>query len=145
MVEWVKIGTSVVVGGAAGAIDQVLQNQDEKRESERGEKLPIMSQYGTYYNYGVPILAILASAFGFLKGDMATRVITAGSTIAGRKATWHITKRERVVAYTRWSREKQLEARRRAELEATKKRGGAHPQLEIPGGIPIISDEVILV
>lgn len=103
-VEWVKVGTNVAVGGAAGAIDQVVQNQDEKREAAAGAKLGIMSQYGTYYNYGVPILAILGAAFGFLRGDMATRLITAGSTVAGRKATWAITKRERVVAYTRFQK-----------------------------------------
>lgn len=159
MVEWVKVGTNVVVGGAAGAIDQVLQNQDQKREEEKGEKLAIMSQYGTYYNYGVPILAIIGAAFGFLKGDWATRLITAGSTLAGRKATWHITKRERVVAYTKWTRDRALEAPRRAEaqrLAATRAQAGgarpppgaARPQVGgpiSPVGIPIIANETVLV
>lgn len=146
MAEWVKIGTDVVVGGAAGAIDQVLQNQDEKRETEKGEKLGIMAQYGTYYNYGVPIVAILATAFGFLKGDWASRAVIAGSTIAGRKATWHITKRERVVAYSRWTRERQLEAQRKAALEAARKKG-ARPQVDTGDLtiIPIVSEEAILV
>ena len=145
MAEWVKIGTDVGVGAAAGVIDQVLQNQDEKRESEQGEKLGVMRQYGTYYNYGVPILAVVASAMGWLRGDWGTRVITAGSVLAGRKATWHITKRERVVAYTRWSREKQLEAQRKAALEAARKKG-ARPQIEGDlTTIPIVSEETILV
>jgi len=104
MVEWVNVGTNVAVGGGAGAIDQVVQNQDEKRETDKGAKLPIASQYGTYYNYGIPILSVLGVAFGFLKGDWADRLVTVGSTLAGRKATWHITKRERVVAYSRWQK-----------------------------------------
>jgi len=104
MVGWAKVGTDVGVGGAVGVVDQLVQNEDEKRETAKGAKLPIMSQYGTYYNYGVPILAILGSTFGFLRGDMATRVIAAGSTLAGRKATWHITKKDRVVAYRKYIR-----------------------------------------
>jgi len=145
MAQWVKIGTDVVVGGAAGAIDQVLQNQDDKREAEMGERLGIMAQYGTYYNYGVPILAILGTAFGFLKGDWASRALIAGSTLAGRKAAWHITKRERVVAYTKWTRNAQLEAQRRRQMEAARK-GAPRPQLETPvGEIPIISEEALLV
>jgi len=142
--EWVKIGTDVAVGGVAGVVDQVLQNQDEKRESEKGEKLGIMAQYGTYYNYGVPILAIIASAFGWLRGDWANRAVVAGSTIAGRKATWHVTKRERVVAYTRWTRESQSRA---AAAAARAKATGARPQLETGNAavIPVIAEEAILV
>jgi len=105
MTDWVKTGTDVVVGGAAGTIDQLLQNQDEKRESEKGAKLGVMSQYGTYYGYGIPLFAILGSAFGILRGDWATRAIAVGSTLAGRKATFQITKKDRVVAYSRWQRQ----------------------------------------
>lgn len=105
MVEWVKVGTDVAVGAAAGAGDQLFQNWDEKREAELGAKLGIMAQAGTYYNYGVPILAILGTAFGFLRGDWANRMIIAGSTLAGRKATWHVTKKDRVVAYTRFKKQ----------------------------------------
>ena len=124
-VEWVKVGTNVVVGGAAGVGDQLIQNSDENREKEKGEKLGIMAQGGTYYNYGVPILSIIGSAFGFLKGDWATRLITAGSTLAGRKATWHITKKERVVAWTGWKRNRELEEeRRRREMAGAGTRGG---------------------
>ncbi|GAH80300.1 unnamed protein product [marine sediment metagenome] len=73
MIPWVKVGTDVGVGGIAGAADQLIQNQDDKRETEKGAKLPIMSQYGTYLNYGGGIAAILATAFGLVRGDMATR------------------------------------------------------------------------
>jgi len=115
MVEWIKVGTNVVVGGALGAGDQLIQNADDKREVERAEKLPILSQYGTYYNYGIPILGILAAAFGFLRGDWATRVITGGSVLAGRKVTRQVTKKEGSSPWVGWRRNRELEARRRLE------------------------------
>ena len=93
MVEWVKVGTDVVVGGGAGAVDQLVQNWDDRRAEEKApEKLAVMAQAGTYYNYGVPILAILGAATGWLKGDWATRMVTAGSQLAGRKITKQVTK-----------------------------------------------------
>jgi len=146
MAEWVKVVTNVAVGGVAGVADQVLQNQDEKREQEKGEKLAIMSQYGTYFNYGVPLLAVIGTAFGFLKGDWATRLITVGSTVAGRKATWHITKRERVVTYSRWTRDSALQAQRQAAARpppraARPQVGGAYS----PVAIPVIVNETVLV
>ncbi|MBA7615223.1 hypothetical protein ES703_22501 [subsurface metagenome] len=138
MGEWMKVGVSVGVGGAGGAIDQIVQNADQKREEAAAAPLGIMSQYGTYYNYGVPILAIVGSAFGFLKGDMATRLITMGSTLAGRKVTWQITKR----GASPWMRSrqtdtrKQIEARRKAAAQV-----GTGNELTIP----VISEETILV
>lgn len=98
MINWMKVGTDVVVGGGAGAIDQLVQNADDKRE------VGMMSKYGTYYNYGVPILALLGTAFGYLRGDMATRLMTAGAQLAGRKVTHQVTKGG-VVAYRKWSRQ----------------------------------------
>jgi len=94
MTEWVKVGTDVAIGGIAGAGDQLIQNADDKRGA-----VGIMSQYGTYYNYGVPILAILGTAFGFLRGAWATRMVTAGAQLAGRKVTKQVTK-----AATPWTR-----------------------------------------
>lgn len=97
MINWMKTGTDVVVGGAAGIGDQLVQNADDKRP-EAG----LMSQYGTYYNYGIPILAILGTAFNFLRGDMATRFVTAGAQLAGRKATHRFTKTP--VTYRKYNR-----------------------------------------
>jgi len=114
MADWVKIGTNVVVGGGLGAIDQAVQNQDEKREAEAGEKLPVMKQYGTYFNYGLPIAAIFATAFGALRGEWATRLLVAGSMLAGRKGTWQLTKRK--AASVSWKRVAQTEAQRIAAL-----------------------------
>lgn len=143
MVEWVKVGTNVVVGGALGAGDQLIQNADDKRIAEKPD-LGIMAQYGTYYNYGIPILAIFGTAFGFLKGDWATRMVTAGSTLAGRKLTKQIAKGG-AVPYTRWTRERQLEAARQRALTAAG--GGARAQVGVVNEltIPIISDETMLV
>lgn len=132
MAEWMKVGTDVVVGGGAGAIDQLLQNQDNKRMAEK-PGLSMMSQYGTYYNYGVPILAILGSAFGFLKGTWATRFIVAGSQLAGRKVALKVTKGG-AVSYTRWS-----PSHRSKEVRGQV--GGAVS----PVGIPIVADETVLV
>jgi len=142
MGEWTKVAVSVGIGGAGGAVDQLVQNEDTKREEAKGEKLGIMSQYGTYYNYGVPILAIVGSAFGFLKGDMATRLITMGSTLAGRKVTWQITKRgEGASPWMKGHRDTEsrrlADARRRAAAQIA----GDRSQV----GIPVITDETILV
>ena len=120
--EWIKVGADVLVGGGLGAVDQLIQNKDEQREAEKGEKLPVFQRAGTYFNYGIPILAILATAVGHLKGDWATRFVTAGSMLASRKITYQATKKP--AAWTAWSRDRQLEAQRKAALEAAK-RGGA--------------------
>ncbi len=85
--NWVKVGTDVVVGGAVGAADQFVQNADDKRGA-----VGIMARYGTYLNYGVPILGILGAAMGWLKGDWATRAVLSGSQLAGRKLTHRFTK-----------------------------------------------------
>lgn len=128
-VEWVKVGTNVVVGGGVGAVDQLVQNADDKRIAEKPD-LGIMSQYGTYFNYGVPILTILGTAFGLLTGDWATRAVTAGSQLAGRKVTKQVTKK--AVPWTGWSRERQLEAARKAaEAKAKRGAGTGAPILEI--------------
>lgn len=154
-VEWVKVGTNVLVGGGVGAGDQLIQNWDRDRaEKKAPEKLGIMAQAGTYYNYGIPILAILGTAFGFLKGEWATRLITAGSTLAGRKVTYQVTKPEGALPYTRWTHnraleaQRQAEARRLAEARARAKGEGGIPQVggEIsPIGIPVITNETVLV
>lgn len=134
MADWMKVGTDVAIGGGAGVIDQLLQNQDEKREAEKGAKLGVMTQFGTYYNYGLPILAILANALGFFRGAWAERTILVGSQLAGRKVAWQFTKRKSV-PYTRWSQ------RQIATREPAQQVGGP-----ITGAnIPIISDAEMLV
>lgn len=85
--DWVKVGTDVAVGGIVGAADQFVQNADDKRGA-----VGMMSRYGTYLNYGVPILGILGTAMGWLRGEWATRVVLSGSQLAGRKVVHRFTK-----------------------------------------------------
>jgi hypothetical protein len=127
--DWTKVGVDVVTGGAAGALDQIIQNADEKRgmdERAAGtikatEKLPIMKQYGTYYNYGVPLLALVGSAMGFIRGNMATRLMTAGAELAGRKITHQVTtkadSKAPSAAYTEWRQRAAAKAAMNARYE----------------------------
>ncbi len=116
MADWMKVGTDVLVGAAAGAIDQLVQNMDEKKALEMrvqgkldaDKKMPVSKQIGTYVNYGLPILAIVGVATNFLRGDWATRAVVAGSQMAGRKITHQMTTTANSstpsAAYTEWAR-----------------------------------------
>lgn len=133
--DWVKMGTGIVAGGAAGAVDQMVQNRDDKEEDRRHklattvpgylkpeEKLPMTARFGTYYNFGVPLVAVGAVAMGALKGDTALMALTAGGQLAGRQLTHSMTVKARpvVAGYTVWNR-----------------LGGAPaPPLPPPGGAP---------
>lgn len=117
MAKWTKVGADVVVGGIAGTVDQVVQNMDEKRALDEraagtlaaNKKLPLMKQAGTYLNYGVPLLAIIASAMDWVRGDTQTRLVTIGGQLAGRKATHQFTtgaaSATPAAAYTAWARQ----------------------------------------
>lgn len=143
MPEWTKVMMDGGTGAAVGVLDQVIQNQDDKRAAAlpSGETMGLMKQFGTYYNYGVPILSLLATGMGWLRGDWATRVNTAGWQLAGRKIAWQFTKRKETpgYAFTRVGNAAELEARRR-EAEARARAlaaagGGYRPQVsefEIP-------------
>ena len=114
MPEWMKTGMDVITGGAAGAIDQFAQNQDDERAEEKaaaGETLGMMQQYGTWVNYALPIVTVVATGMGWLRGDWATRACTAGAQLAGRKVTWQMTKKKELpgYAYTGWRRERPAE------------------------------------
>ncbi len=108
--DWVKMGTGIVAGGAAGAVDQVVQNRDDKEEDRRHKlvatdpaflaataKLPMTARFGTYYNYGVPLVAVGAVAMGALKDDMALMALTAGGQLAGRQLTHSMTVKARPI------------------------------------------------
>lgn len=128
MAAWSKLGTDVVVGGVIGAADQLIENQDEKRGLEAraagtlapDKKLPIMGRISTYYNYGVPLLALVASLMGWVRDDMETRFVTAGAQLAGRKVTHTMTTGPNSVtpsaAYSAWQR--QASAAREAAARA---------------------------
>lgn len=90
-VNWTPVAINVGVGGAAGVADQLAQNWDEKR-LRATPTLGIWKEGGTYLNYVLPILAVLGLAFGFLSEPWATRAVLIGSQLAGRKATYRMTK-----------------------------------------------------
>jgi hypothetical protein len=132
--DWVKLGTGFIAGGAAGAVDQVVQNRDDKEEDRRhglpttdpaflktDAKLPMLSRFGTYYNYGVPLVAVGLTAGGVLKGDTALMALTAGGQLAGREITHSMTAKPRPIVpkYTVWER----------------KGGGPAPPLPPPGSV----------
>lgn len=93
--NWIDNGINMAAGGAAGVGDQLIQNFDEKRRREAeaaGQKLSLWKQVGTYFNYGVPVLAVAGAATGFLKGAWAERLILIGSQLAARKVTCNVSK-----------------------------------------------------
>jgi len=129
--NWQKVGVDLVMGGAAGGLDQWIQNVDEKRgldERAAGtlpadKKLPVMKQYGTYLDYGVPLLSVIAVGMGWLGGDMATRALTIGGQLAGRKMTHQFTtgagSNVPSAAYTSWQRQAALNAANRRAAQTT--------------------------
>ena len=98
-VNWTPVALNVGVGGGAGVADQLVQNWDEKRKRTD----PALSRWkegGTYLNYGLPILAVLGLAFDFLREPWASRAVIAGAQLAGRKATYTMTKAVQSAPYS---------------------------------------------
>jgi len=150
--EWMKVGADVIVGGGLGAVDQLVQNKDEQREAEAGAKLPVFQRAGTYLNYGLPIAAIVATALGHLRGDRATRFVTAGSMLAGRKIVYQAGAKP--APWTPWSRNRAAEAQRKAAAQEAVRRAQAeaaqYARAQVGGpisdvAIPVIADAAILV
>lgn len=114
--NWVKVGTDVGVGAGAGALGQFIADKDAEREAPKWYE-----EYGTYYNYGIPIAAILLAAFGMIRGDWETRLITAGATLAGSKGYKQIKAAGAPVgSKRRWTRDEEL----RRQREEARRRGG---------------------
>jgi hypothetical protein len=126
--DWMRFGIDFGLGAAGGVVDQIVQNVDEKREADAHAKTAVMKQIGTYVNYGLPLLNVVGVATGFLKGDWATRTTVMTAQLAGRKATWQISKRNRVVTYGVWTREDA--ALQKAAQEAMKGQPGSEGLLE---------------
>lgn len=120
--RWSKIGVDVGVGGGAGALGQFIADKDAARPTPP----KWYEEYGTYYNYGFPIISILLAAFGIIRGDWETRLVTAGATLAGGKAYKQI-KAAAPAPYRRWSRDDEL---RRQREEAKRHGGGGGSVLE---------------
>lgn len=119
--NWVKVGTNVAVGGAAGAVGEFIRDKD----AERDPKPKWYEEYGTYYNYGIPIAAILLAAFGMIRGDWETRLITAGATLAGSKGYKQIKAAGAPAGYKRrWTRDDELRRQREEAARRARERGG---------------------
>ncbi len=104
MADWMKVGVDVVVGAGVGVIDKLVENWDTDRESKATAPLTMMKKAQTYYDYGVPILAIVGVGAGFVRGDMATRLVTAGAQLAGRQVTKEVTK-AKPASWMPWTKE----------------------------------------
>lgn len=112
--SWVKIGGDVGVGLGAGALGEFVAGKDIA--AAKWYKQP-----STYYKYGFPIVSILLSAFGIIRGVWETRLITAGATMAGGKA-YHQIKGSSAGYHSSWTRDAEL--RRQREEAARRARGG---------------------
>lgn len=113
--DFKKIGIDVVLGGAAGTVDQFVQYWDDKRAFDYatqnpGKTMSFWAQMGTYLNFLAPAAVVGAEAMGWLptNGDMATRIGTIAGMLAGRKATHRFATKMSPTAppapYTRYTR-----------------------------------------
>jgi hypothetical protein len=164
MADWMKLGVNVGFGAAVGAVDQYVQSKDTDRAMARsketgGAKLDLMSQYGTYLNYGVPLLAIVADVMGWLPKNWEEKILVSSGQLAGRHLAFRYTEekyhkgfpnydeaattavRTYMPAGGGYSRNAALEQQRQAQLEAARRRG-ANPQSETE--IPIVRGDEIL-
>lgn len=106
--DWKETGIDLGVGAVAGVADQVVQNWDDKREADAHAKLPFFKQAGSYVNFLLPVVNLGLVAAGMVKDRWAVRTTVASAQLAGRKATWDITKRNRVITYTVWTKDNAL-------------------------------------
>ena len=151
--DWMKLATNVGFGAAVGAVDQYVQTKDNDRAMERSkatDELDLMSQYGTYLNYGVPILAILADVMGWLPQNWEEKVLVASGQLAGRRLAFRYTEEKYQAGYPNYTAARAympagggyhpaLEQQRAAQLMAARAaRGQSEP------GIPVVSGNEIL-
>jgi hypothetical protein len=91
MANYKKVGIDLGIGLAAGAADQMLQIQDDKRASDYaaanpGKKLSFWKQYGTWLNFAAPLLGVGLVAMGKVNSDEnVARIALVGGQLAGRK------------------------------------------------------------
>jgi hypothetical protein len=98
--NWVKVATDVGVGAVVGAASGAAERMDEN-----AGRTEFLKRAGNYIDYGVPILAIIGSLVGILKGDWETRALTIGATLAGRRVTReYIYKPTTVPASGKWTK-----------------------------------------
>ncbi len=123
MAQWTEIGKGVAAGAVAGAVDQIITNQDEKKKREAsaaGTTLSIFKQIGTYYNYVLPVGIVVACAANAVKGAWAERLVTIAGQLAGRKVTAQITKAEQSAPWRQYSAPRALPAATRTAQPAAR-------------------------
>jgi hypothetical protein len=87
MINWKPIATDLGSGAVAGVLDQLVSKHDTKRAATAGvPQLKWTKRFGTYFNYGIPILAVAGVATNYVRGDWATRLTVIGGQLAGREA-----------------------------------------------------------
>jgi len=134
------IGASTATGVGLGLGEYFVDKEDAKRAAAAGAPIPVVQQYGTWYSYGIPLVSILLTATRVLKGDWATRLLSVGGVLAGRKIPAQI---EGPVAagYSKWSRGGEA---KRAAAEAARARAQARGGGGGAGAPLYIDEEEIL-
>ncbi len=99
-----KQGTDLLTGAVAGVVDQVVANYDADKDAASPTPIGFGKKISTYYNYGVPIVAVVGTGMNWFRGDMATRLTTIGGQLAARKITQQVTKRTLVKSPAAWNR-----------------------------------------
>jgi hypothetical protein len=94
--DWTMVGKTMGTGIVAGGLDSYIQDMTnkqivafDKKKTDPKKELSILSQYSTWYNYGVPLALLGATAFGIGGGVIQRNLgalLTAAGAIAGRKA-----------------------------------------------------------
>ena len=88
MANWRAVGMDMGTGAVFGVVDQVVKKMDTDRATKQAvPQIAWTKRYGTYFNYGVPILTIGAIAMNKLSGLWATRLAVVGGQLAGREVT----------------------------------------------------------
>lgn len=96
MANYKEVAYDMGSGAVAGVVDQFVHKTDIDRLTDYNSKLPAgtpaakqvpwTKRYGTYYNYGVPLLTVGLIAMNRLRGTWATRLAVIGGQLAGREA-----------------------------------------------------------
>jgi hypothetical protein len=95
MANWKMVGVNLGVGAVAGVADQLIKRVDASRATTAGvPQLKWTKRFGTYFNFGVPLVAVAAVGLNKLQRDWATRALVRGGQLAGREATQVIQNRK---------------------------------------------------
>lgn len=161
--DWMKMGTGVGIGALVGAVDQYVQTMDNNRAAKKTatDKLDVMSQYGTYLNYGVPILAIVADVMGFLPKNWEEKVLISAGQLAGRRLAFRYTEEKYLAGYPNYNatasrtaaympagggynRNAALEQQRAAQFAAARAAAARGSVAQADLQIPVVSGDEIL-